>query len=137
MTKVRSIESIRAKRKRYRLKKKGKLKEKEQWEIRLEEDLCARWRKRRVNYEKEEKLNLEMKEQGVKEKLVVHNEVEGKYQEKEIMDCQADLYDKEASKTISATGALLLPTVHVPDQDHETSREIHAKLPISKLSGVD
>ena len=135
MPNVRPIGSIRAKRKRYRQKKKDKLKAKEQWEIRIKEDLCARWRDRRTNYEKEEKLSKD-NEQAVEEKLVKQKEIDRKCQ-KEIMDCQADLYDHEASKTTNAMGALLLPTVQVPDQDHETSQQIHAKLSISKLSRVD
>ncbi|SMN01767.1 hypothetical protein SPONN_26 [uncultured Candidatus Thioglobus sp.] len=118
------------------------MKEKEQWELRLEEGMRTRWRDRRINYENKKRWSLEKKDQAIRKleekrcRQEVQKEIERNCQ-KEIMDCQTQLYNHEASKTIDSTAALLLPTVRVPDNDHETSEEIKTQLPISDLSGID
>lgn len=129
------MDSIRAKRKRYRQKKKKKAKTKERWEVRLEEDLCARWRDRRIKYEKQQELG---EIQTEKDHKKVHNELLDRQQcHEDIRNCEKERYDQEADKALTSMTTLLLPTVAVPEKKHETSQEITSKLPLSKLSKID
>lgn len=103
--KLKSINSIRAKRKRYRNKKKDL------------QRLCKQWRERRVEYEAgitEDRIAAEV---ILKETAAKH--LKEKKRAQEIHDMQmAELnnaYHQDCINSISDSGCLLMPSVRIPD----------------------
>lgn len=131
--KCRSIESIRAKRRRYR-KKKTKLKE-----VLIEDDIRKRWRERRIRAEAEDEIDTE--EESVKGPNEMASDLECKSIVKQSnATSQNEQYYKIANEALSSSqesGILLLPLVPVPDRKHESAQEITSKLPLSGLSNVN
>lgn len=55
------------------------------------------------------------------------------------MSCQSELY-KHVTTNLEAScssSTLLLPSVAIPDADHEKSQALRSKLPLSNLTGVE
>ena len=117
-------------------------KSKEQWEVRLDNELCARWRDRRINYEKEiegekEQMEKEPNEEQQDLRKGCHEESISYHHEKRTSYQKEKYYEHEAKKSIDTKTTLLLPIITVPDKSHETSQEILSKLPLTSLSGID
>ena len=91
---------------------------KKAWELRLENELCKRWKERREEYEKGEKKDeLDDKEQEATSHLMLQQSEEWGQNEKrcrqEIASVQAHVYEEvsKASLDTSNDDALLLPSV--------------------------
>ena len=129
----RSIESIHARRRRYKQKK-----SKEAWEERIEKELCKRWRERREKFENQEKkdqLQSKLKEttaDSCRKQHEVYKELEANCQQ-EILRCQAEVYRETSEESMeSPNAALLLPSVCVEEANIST-----INLPQLNVTGID
>ena len=97
---------------------------KEGWELRIENELCSRWRERRLKFEKDENMKQDTKD------------VEDTCSEKDNSDIlqkkieNEKLYSEYAINNHSST--LLLPSLELSTSEQELS-----KLSFSGLSGLD
>ena len=134
--KNRSIESIRAKRKRYRNKK--KLQGKDHWKEKLIDDLSSRWKQRHEQYvqaELDEQAELKKKIEKRKRQALIQHEIEAieTRQLQDIVLQQEEMYHTTANQSlIHDSDALLLPSVEVPEECTTSSPvDIATKMGIS------
>lgn len=135
--KGRTLQAIRAKRKRYREKKKSDGRRKKQsWEIQLEQELCARWKKRREDFEQEQ-ADLEATEALSTVSNINEDEVHSP-KNLHVTDADTTRDKGQCPVDTSPTNQVLsLPSVRVPEKSHESAEEIKSKIPIASLSGVE
>lgn len=120
---------------------KKKAKKKEGWERRIEQSICQRWKERRLRAEAIDDENpveddtLLRKNYEYERSVTIYtgNNIEVQRRKQDLLYMNIM---KETLKS-SSCGTLLLPSVSVPDEKHESAKKILSKLSVSTLSGVD
>ena len=139
----RSVEAIRAKRKRHRCAKKKK--RKEAWETSIIKSMCNRWEKRRLAFNEE--LNIEEEKSLVQQQAAEEIRLEREKRKaaeverrKEVLYSQCQLYNEVAvSSQQSTDDGLLLPSIPVSKSIYSTaagSQELDSSIPAS-IVGID
>lgn len=121
----RRIDTVRARRKRYRQKKKTQYKER--WEQRLDRDVFKQWKERQMKAMEEETCMMQSS-QHLDEDMTIQSLEDQSHSEtsnqQEADSCQAQVYDEVAKDSMhSDIDALLLPSVVVPEEPQYTYQE--------------